>query len=369
MTSSCPSGPSLALLCDPTSEPLLVSALDRLCPLFPRTFVVSPDPSSLPAVDVPVVGHAVPGGNEVATVYSALLAAPTENVLCLDPSIRGVTRNLLLELARRSGRGYQVMPRRAMVPQPLCAVYSRLALHTLRESALRGGGPMLSLLSRLEVAYLDMDDRDFQDPEELFPAAAFSEAPAPRSLEGGSRRGLSDLNLRIQTFFRSSPFPVVSFVGKKKSGKTTVLLGVTSELRRRGHRVAVLKHDLHGFEMDVPGTDSYRFSEAGVEVVGISSPSRYVWLNSVGEERTLGELVRTISEPVDVVISEGFKNDDAPKIEVSRSARSAMLVSPVDELIGVASDQTFANLNVPQLALDDFVGLADLIEERIILSS
>ncbi len=70
----------------------------------------------------------------------------------------------------------------------------------------------------------------------------------------------------------ASPLPIVSFIGKKKSGKTTVVLGVIEELRSRGYRVAVIKHDTHGFEVDVPGTDSYRFRELGAEVVGISSP-------------------------------------------------------------------------------------------------
>ena len=164
----------------------------------------------------------------------------------------------------------------------------------------------------------------------------------------------------------ASPLPVVSFFGKKKSGKTTVVLGVIEELRSRGYRVAALKHDSHGFEIDVPGTDSYRFREMGAEVVGISSPDKYVWLNTVAEERPLGELIRQIREPVDLIITEGFKKQDAPKIEVSRRARSTELVSLPDELIGIASDQRFPDYPVPQLDLDDFQGLADLIAERIL---
>ena len=124
-----------------------------------------------------------------------------------------------------------------------------------------------------------------------------------------------------------SPLPVVSFVGKKKSGKTTVVLGVVRELRSRGYRVAVIKHDTHGFEIDVPGTDTYRFRELGAEVVGISSPDKYVWQNSASPEPGLLELVRQVTEPVDLVITEGFKKEDAPKIEVSRRERSTELVS------------------------------------------
>jgi molybdopterin-guanine dinucleotide biosynthesis protein B len=77
-------------------------------------------------------------------------------------------------------------------------------------------------------------------------------------------------------------------------------------------------------------------------------------------------LARQIREPVDLIVTEGFKKQDAPKIEVSRRARSTELVSALDELIGITSDQSFPAFPVPQFALDDFRGLADLIEERIL---
>jgi molybdopterin-guanine dinucleotide biosynthesis protein B len=184
------------------------------------------------------------------------------------------------------------------------------------------------------------------------------------AVEGGGWRAA--LQPRIQAFMDASQVPVVSFVGKKKSGKTTVVLGVIEELRRRGYRLATIKHDTHGFEVDVPGTDSYRFREAGAEVVGISSPDKYVWLNTTQEEPSLDDLVGQISEPVDLVLTEGFKKQDAPKIEVSRRARSSELVCSADELLGIASDQPFPGYPVPQFALDDFRGLADLVEERIL---
>jgi molybdopterin-guanine dinucleotide biosynthesis protein MobB len=100
--------------------------------------------------------------------------------------------------------------------------------------------------------------------------------------------------------------------------------------------------------------------------VGISSPWSYVWQVRTAEEPSLGELIRQIREPVDLVITEGFKKQDAPKIEVSRRERSTELVSTPEELIGIASDQRFAEFPVPQLDLGDFKGLADLVEARIL---
>lgn len=69
--------------------------------------------------------------------------------------------------------------------------------------------------------------------------------------------------------------PMVSIVGRRNSGKTTLLVGLAAELRRRGLRVASLKHSHHEFEMDVPGKDSWRhFHEGGVEAVVIASPAQ-----------------------------------------------------------------------------------------------
>jgi molybdopterin-guanine dinucleotide biosynthesis protein MobB len=163
------------------------------------------------------------------------------------------------------------------------------------------------------------------------------------------------------------PVPTVSFVGKKKSGKTTVLVGVIAELARRGRRVAVFKHDLHGFDVDIPGTDSYRLREAGAMVAGISSPEMYVLVHRPRTDPGLEGLIARIGESVDVVITEGFKREAAPKVEISRRERSTTRICSEDELVAVASDQRFSDLSVPQLDLDDFGGLADLVESRIIV--
>ena len=341
---------------------------DRAAPLFPQVFVVAREPSRFHDVGLPVVTDALPEGGSAVGVYTAVLAAPTERVVCLACDMPFVTPRFLRELAGRSA-GFDVfVPRHRDRLEPLCAVYSKRTLDAYRKFILSGGRRIFDIYPDLNTGYLDMDDGCHGDPEKLFvninTPAELEVARQSLAVEGGGWRAA--LQPRIQAFMGACPLPIVSFVGKKKSGKTTVVLGVIKELRSRGYRVAALKHDTHGFEIDVPGTDSYRFREIGAEVVGISSPDMYVWLNSVEEDRPLGELVRQIREPVDLIITEGFKRQDAPKIEVSRRARSTELVSTPDELIGIASDQSFPNYSVPQLALDDFCGLADLIEERIV---
>jgi molybdopterin-guanine dinucleotide biosynthesis protein MobB len=341
---------------------------DRLAPLFPYTFAVVREPFRFHGLGLSIVNDALPETGSAVGVYSAVLASPTERVLCVACDMPFVTPHLLWALAEQS-EGFDVfVPKHGGHMQPLCAVYGKGTLDAYREFIRSGGRRIFDIYPDLNTGYLDMSSGRYGDPEELFFNVNTPEelevARARLGEDGGGWRAA--LQPRIQAFMNSCPLPVVSFIGKKKSGKTTVLLGVIAELRRRGYRVAVIKHDTHGFEVDVPGTDSYRFREIGAEVVGISSPDQYVWLNTIREERGLQDLVRQIREPVDLVITEGFKKQDAPKIEVSRRARSTELVSTPDELIGITSDQPFPDYPVSQFALDDFHGLADLIEQRIL---
>jgi len=341
---------------------------DRVAPLFSHAFVVARDPGRFHSLGLPVVTDALPEIGSAVGIYTAVLAAPTERVLCVACDMPFLTPRLLRELAVRS-EGYDVfVPRHGEYLQPLCAVYGKGTLDAYLAFIRAGGRRIFDIYPDLRTGYLDLDDGRHGDPEHLF-----LNVNTPAELTAARERLAAEgppwfmaLRPAIRAFMVTTPLPTVSFIGKKKSGKTTVVLGVVGELRRRGYRVAVLKHDTHGFEIDVPGTDSYRFRELGAEVVGISSPDKYVWQVTVEEEPALGELVRQIREPVDLVITEGFKKQDAPKIEVSRRARSTELVSTPDELIGITSDQTFPDYPVPQFELGDSRGLADLIEERIL---
>jgi molybdopterin-guanine dinucleotide biosynthesis protein MobB len=347
---------------------LLEWVRDRLAPLFSHSFIVAREVERFQGLGLAVVRDALQEAGSVVGIYTAVMASPTERVVCVACDMPFVTPRLVRALVDRSA-GFDVyVPRYGGRVEPLCAVYGKGCLDPYRSFIQAGGRRIFDVYSRLNTGYLDLDDQKLGSPERLFANLNTpDELGAARNAVDTSGEGWrAALQPRIRAFMDLSPLPIVSFVGKKKSGKTTVLLGVAQELRERGYRVAVIKHDVHGFDIDLPGTDTYRFRELGVEVVGISSPDKYVWQNSVSAEPRLMELVRQVSEPVDLVITEGFKKEDAPKIEVSRRERSTELVSAPDELIGIASDQAFPDCAAPQFALDDFSGLADLVERRIL---
>jgi len=158
----------------------------------------------------------------------------------------------------------------------------------------------------------------------------------------------------------NSKIPVISIVGgKSNSGKTTLLEKIIREAKGRGWRVATLKHDVHGFEMDQPGKDTWRHAQAGADIVAISSPQRIAILESVSEDQPLDEVIARI-QGVDVIFTEGYKHGNKPKIEVYRSAVHQELFSKPEELIAIVSDISFDN-GIPCFGLDDASGICDLI--------
>lgn len=154
--------------------------------------------------------------------------------------------------------------------------------------------------------------------------------------------------------------PVVSIVGKSKVGKTTLVVKLIEELKKRGYRVAVIKHDVHGFEIDHPGKDTWLHAQAGADIVAISSSEKMAMIEKVTEEKSLDEVIAKI-ENVDIILTEGYKRAAKPKIEVFRPPRSRELVSKPEELIAIATNSSL-NLGIPEYQLDDSHGLIDLIE-------
>jgi molybdopterin-guanine dinucleotide biosynthesis protein MobB len=161
----------------------------------------------------------------------------------------------------------------------------------------------------------------------------------------------------------------VSFVAKSGTGKTTLLEKVIAELKGRGYRIGVVKHDAHRFDIDHPGKDSHRLTQAGADTMMISSPDKLALIKKHTESPPIEELIATYFSDVDLILTEGFKKSGLPKIEVHRQERSATLICRGEEndpsLIAVASDVRL-ELDVPVLDLNNPAQVADFVEKHII---
>ena len=158
--------------------------------------------------------------------------------------------------------------------------------------------------------------------------------------------------------------PVVSFVGNSGVGKTTFLEKLIPVLKSQGYRIASIKHDVHNFVIDYPGKDSWRLTQAGSDIVVLSSSTKLAVLETVREDRSLADLVEMVSDRVDLVVTEGYRGAAALKIEVSREAHSTSLTARLDDLLAIVTDHPF-EISVPQFGLDDIVPVADFIVGRL----
>jgi len=149
--------------------------------------------------------------------------------------------------------------------------------------------------------------------------------------------------------------PIVSFVARPGVGKTTLVTQLIAELKRRGYRVGAIKHGHPNFQIDHPGKDSYRFSEAGADNVLIASGSKVALIKQYQEQPALEELVTSYFPDIDLILVEGFKKIKLPKIEINRSEKKTELICRGEEqdpyLLAVATDVEL-DVDVPQLDLN-----------------
>jgi molybdopterin-guanine dinucleotide biosynthesis protein B len=162
--------------------------------------------------------------------------------------------------------------------------------------------------------------------------------------------------------------PVISFVGRHNSGKTTVLEKVIRGLKERGYKVAVIKHHKGDFDLDIQGKDTWRLAQAGSDVVVISSPQKTAIIRQHDEELSLDCIKEMVWDGMDIVISEGYKFDNKPKIEVFRSEVSDKILSEEKDLVALVTDRKF-DIDTPQFSFDDAEGIVDLIIDKYLKSS
>lgn len=158
--------------------------------------------------------------------------------------------------------------------------------------------------------------------------------------------------------------PLVAIVGKSKSGKTTLIEKLISELKSRDYRVGTVKHAPLEVDVDKPGKDSWRHIRAGSEATAIVASDKIVLIKPVTHSVGLDEIVRFFGEDYDIILAEGFKQSGAPKIEVHRKEVGPPL-SSVRKLIAIATDEPLET-KTRQFSLQDITGLADLLENGFI---
>lgn len=217
---------------------------------------------------------------------------------------------------------------------PLCAVYSKKILPVIEELIEQGQYRLMQILRRVRTKYIRLESSCFD------------------------KKQLRNINTREE--FESLSLPLIFCVsGIKDSGKTGLIIKLINEFIRDGYRVGVIKHDGHEYAMDQEGTDTYRFTEAGARISAIYSDTQ----SSVNRKgKVTAEDMIAACKDVDVLILEGMKNSDYPKIEVVRRAVSDRPVCAMEHLMAVATDVVPQDsVKCPVYDINDVAGIYSCI--------
>jgi molybdopterin-guanine dinucleotide biosynthesis protein B len=159
--------------------------------------------------------------------------------------------------------------------------------------------------------------------------------------------------------------PLFGVVGWKNSGKTTLMVGLIGELTRRGFAVSVIKHAHAKFEIDHEGRDSFKMREAGARQVALSSPRRFALMRELDDAPEMPfEDILAYAGPCDLVLVEGYKRENFPKIEIRRDGAASRepLERNFSQIVAVASDRPNSEDGMlPVFDLNDLKGIADFV--------
>jgi molybdopterin-guanine dinucleotide biosynthesis protein B len=161
---------------------------------------------------------------------------------------------------------------------------------------------------------------------------------------------------------RSGHGRILGLAGWSGSGKTTLAVRLIPAFAARGLTVSTVKHAHHDFDVDKPGKDSWRHREAGASEVLVASDRRYALIHELRDqpEPSLDALLARL-EPADIVIVEGFRHGEHPKIEVFRPALDKPPLHPEDSMIAAVASPEPMVLPVPWLPLDDAEAIAGFV--------
>lgn len=155
--------------------------------------------------------------------------------------------------------------------------------------------------------------------------------------------------------------PVFAFAAYSGTGKTTVIEKIVLELKARGLRVAVIKHDGHRFEIDHEGKDSWRFAHAGADITIISSQEKTAYI----EQRSLSlwKLIDMVHD-VDLILVEGYKNESLPQIGIARRATGKGFTADLSRFMAIITDMDEIETTLPRFTFEDIQGVTDFIMQN-----
>lgn len=168
----------------------------------------------------------------------------------------------------------------------------------------------------------------------------------------------------VMKYLTENNIPVIAFAAYSGTGKTTLMEKLIENLKAEGLRLAVVKHDVHGIDIDREGKDSWRFSKAGAEVVVVSSKEKTFCI----EQRDLSfEQVICKIQDVDLILVEGYKNEPLTQIGICREETGKGFTAPLNRYIAIVTDIILEEsaAEIPQFRFDEIEKITKFIMEFV----
>jgi molybdopterin-guanine dinucleotide biosynthesis protein MobB len=253
--------------------------------------------------------------------------------------------------------------------EPLHAVYSPRCLPAMRRLLARGRHRVLDIFPEVRTVTVPFPTVEsfwnVNTPEEYEQARQrLREAAGRADLDAPQTVGMKAVPTADERSGRRTQPALVAVVGKSDSGKTTLIERLIPELKRFGLRVGAVEHHMHGLDVDVPGTDSWRHGRAGADAYVVSSSEKLAYLGKVEDELTLQEIARRFFAGFDIVVAEGYRDSSPHKVEIFRRAagHDAPLCAP-GEAIALVTDTDLQHER--RFALGEEAHLARFLAERL----
>ncbi|MDR1016062.1 MAG: molybdopterin-guanine dinucleotide biosynthesis protein B [Coriobacteriales bacterium] len=176
--------------------------------------------------------------------------------------------------------------------------------------------------------------------------------------------------------------PTLCFAGFSGSGKTTLIEQLIFNLSEQGLRIYAIKHHGHrGFDIDVPGKDSYRFTAAGAALTIVASPDKFALVRELDDDPGLATIIANLELNIeqgttprpDLLLVEGYKSSGLPCVMIDRASNANpkhIQLAEVENPVGVVTDvaETIADaqaLGIPVFAFEETERLATFAKSFI----
>lgn len=273
-----------------------------------------------------------------------------------DPALAAA---LCEELAQRPECGACILKNPKGELQPLQGAYSKHVLPIMKDLLEEKRLALKALLDQIPFMIHEM----FHNEDQFF------NMNDPQSYYYGLQRLASMVPGQFPATFapnkeKITDIPILSFAAKSGTGKTTYLEKLLPLLKKEHIRIAVIKHDAHGFQMDKPGKDSYRLTQAGADHMILTSTDQTASIFTHKNENPELDFLLSKVQDVDLIITEGYKLANMPKLELLRKGYNEELHSNQENLLGIICDFDYET-NLPVFPLNQPETLVPFILEYI----